>query len=92
MTESDTEQLVETPPSAKLVYVVLRECGPMTQSDLRDESMLPPRTVRYAIGRLKETDALTERIHLQDARQTVYSVSNKGSDTEQPSTAIAADD
>jgi DNA-binding MarR family transcriptional regulator len=94
MAEPDTEQLVELPPSAKLVYIVLRENGPMTQSDIRDESMLPPRTVRYAIGRLKETDALTEQIHLKDARQVIYeiSASNEGRNTEQPGTVTAADD
>lgn len=94
MAETDTERLVELPPSAKLVYFVLRKNGAMTQGDIKEESMLPPRTVRYAIKQLKQTDALTERIHLKDARQTVYeiSASNAGSGAEGHGTATAADD
>jgi DNA-binding MarR family transcriptional regulator len=94
MAETDTEQLGEIPPSAKLVYFVLRKNGTMTQGEIKEESMLPSRTVRYAIGRLKETDVLTERVHLRDARKTVYeiSASKKGSDVEGRSEATAADD
>jgi DNA-binding MarR family transcriptional regulator len=94
MAENNTETLVDLPPSAKLVYLVLRECGPMTQRDITEESMLPPRTARYAINRLKELDILTEQIHIRDARQIVYEipVANGDSDIEQRGAATTADD
>lgn len=89
-----TEALVDFPPSAKLVYFVLRQHGPMTQKDLTEESLLSPRTVRYAINRLEGIDILTERKHLMDARQTIYEISVAGGDntTEHCGTTTAADD
>ena len=36
--------------------------------------MLPPRTVRYAIGRLEEVDAVDARFSFTDARKRVYSL------------------
>ncbi len=49
-----TGQLDELPPSAKLVYKVLETGGQLTQKDIVARSYLPNRTVRYALGRLRE--------------------------------------
>jgi hypothetical protein len=66
----------------------------MTQGMLTDESMLPQRTVRYAIRRLEELDAITERIHIMDARQNIYDIheTTEDSDTGDHNSVIAADD
>lgn len=87
-----TEALAELPPSAKLVYFVLKQDGPLTQKALAEESLLSPRTVRYAINRLEEIDMLTERMHMMDARQHILSVVDEDSDTETRGTETAADD
>ncbi|HIH04032.1 MAG TPA: winged helix-turn-helix domain-containing protein [Methanoregulaceae archaeon] len=62
------------PPSAKLVYKVLENDGQLTQKDLVERTALPSRTVRYAIGRLKEKNLLVERFYFIDARQSLYSL------------------
>ena len=44
----------------------------MTQKEIIRETYLPERTVRYAISRLKAENVLVERLHLVDARQSLY--------------------
>ena len=44
----------------------------MTQKEIVRESYLPPRTVRYALSRLKSEDFLEERFYFKDARQSLY--------------------
>lgn len=62
------------PASAKLVYKILVYEGSMTQKDLIDASLLPERTIRYALGLLLGKGVITNRPHFRDARQTVYGV------------------
>ncbi len=61
-------------PSVKLVFKVLEYRGLMTQKELVAESYLPPRTVRYALSRLKKEGILEERLYYKDARQCLYGV------------------
>ena len=69
------ERLRELPPSAKLVAKVLEHSAPLSQGDLAEESLLPDRTVRYALNRLGEADLVDARYSLRDARKQVYSLS-----------------
>ncbi len=66
------DAVADLPPSAKLVYKVLEYNGPMTQKEIAEESMLSGRTVRYALERLQEIEAVTEDIYFADARQSIY--------------------
>lgn len=66
------------PPSARHVFDVLATNGPLTQKDLISKADLPPRTVRYALSRLKGEDILEERFCFQDARQSLYSLATTG--------------
>ena len=72
MPENSIEDL---PPSAKLVYKVLEYDGALTQQQIAERSMLSQRTVRDAIGRLREIDAVTEDVYIPDARQSLYELS-----------------
>ncbi|NJD75838.1 MAG: MarR family transcriptional regulator [Candidatus Methanoperedens sp.] len=66
------------PPSAKLVFKILEQNGLLTQKQITRESYLPPRTVRYALNRLKKKDLLEERFYFRDARQSLYGLKNAG--------------
>ncbi|WP_226039111.1 helix-turn-helix domain-containing protein [Natrinema sp. DC36] len=72
--ETAPDAVDETPPSAKLVLTVLAHEGSLTQSRLADETMLPARTVRYALQQLEEHDLVDSQISFADARQHVYSL------------------
>jgi len=60
------------PPSAKFVLAVLAGSGQLTQKALIEQTALPSRTVRYALGRLRDDHLIVERLNLMDARQRLY--------------------
>ena len=64
----------ELPPSAKLVAKVLEYNGTLTQSELAEETLLPPRTVRYALTRLEDADVVDSRFSFSDARKRLYTL------------------
>jgi DNA-binding GntR family transcriptional regulator len=66
------ERLRELPPSAKLVAKVLETDAPLSQGRLAEESLLPDRTVRYALNRLEDEDLVSSRYSFRDARKQVY--------------------
>lgn len=73
LTETEfRDRLRELPPSAKLVAKVLESDTPLSQGQLAEESLLPDRTVRYALNRLEESDLVDSRYSFRDARKQVY--------------------
>ncbi len=81
MHDSRRSELESLPPSAKLVYKTLQYEGPLTQGQLAAESLLPPRTVRYALTTLQDVDAVDEELYIQDARKRLYSLSSDVDET-----------
>lgn len=59
MSEMNRTELGERSPSAKIVYKTLEHTGEATQQQIAEESLLSPRTVRYALQRLEEINAVT---------------------------------
>ena len=68
------EPVRDLPPSAKLVAKVLEYEGRATQSQLAEESLLPSRTVRYALTRLEDAGVVRSRFSFTDARKRVYTL------------------
>lgn len=68
------EAVADLPPSAKLVAKVLEYNERLTQSQLAEETLLPPRTVRYALTRLEEVDVVGSRFSFSDARKRIYTL------------------
>lgn len=63
------------PPSAKLVAKVLEYSEEAhSQSKVEGETLLPSRTVRYAINRLEDAGIVESRRSLSDARKRVYTL------------------
>jgi DNA-binding MarR family transcriptional regulator len=75
MTNCDTEDISDLPPSAKLVYKVLEYNGKLTQKQIAEKSLLAPRTVRYALNELKTAGVVESEVNLADARQQFYRLS-----------------
>ena len=73
--EAGTKDAIrDLPPSAKLVAKVLEYNDTLTQSQLAEETLLPPRTVRYALNRLDEIDVVDSRFSFTDARKRIYTL------------------
>ena len=66
------DRLRELPPSAKLVAKVLEGTDALTHAQLAEESLLPDRTVRYALDRLESAELVDSRMSFRDARKRVY--------------------
>ncbi|MCK9592766.1 MAG: MarR family transcriptional regulator [Methanoregula sp.] len=60
------------PPSSKIVLRILGTEGAMTHKDIVKKSHCAPRTVRYALKKLKEKNLLIEKMNMQDMRQIIY--------------------
>lgn len=65
------------PPSARQVFQTLSTNGPLTHKDLVLATGMPGRTVRYAVGRLKEAGVIGARCSLMDCRQCYFFVANQ---------------
>ncbi|WP_435178972.1 MarR family transcriptional regulator [Halorussus sp. AFM4] len=72
--ENATEEIRDLPPSAKLVAKVLEYNDTMTQSQIAEESLLPDRTVRYALNRLDDEGIVSSRFSFSDARKRLYTL------------------
>lgn len=63
---------IQLPPSAKHVLGILEDGQPRTFKEMIKNAEIAPRTVRYAIKRLKENDLIIEKFNFRDARQVIY--------------------
>ena len=72
---SPPKELESLSASCEVVYLVLEKADePLTQKELCERTVRPPRTVRQALTRLRDdTDLLDER-PTQDARQSQYTI------------------
>jgi DNA-binding MarR family transcriptional regulator len=59
-------------PSTKLVLKILQLNGWMKQREIVGETTLPPRTVKYAIKKLKEQKIVQEKPDFKDMRSKYY--------------------
>jgi DNA-binding MarR family transcriptional regulator len=60
------------PPSARVVYDLLKSNGPLTAKDILRQCKLAPRTVRYALKKLLDAKMIKRLPNLNDMRQNVY--------------------
>lgn len=72
MPTSDIDCVSDLAPSAKLVYKVLEYNGKLTQKQIVEESLLPPRTVRYALNELESVGVVEDDVYFVDARKRLY--------------------
>jgi predicted transcriptional regulator len=73
------------PPSSKTVLEILDVGGAMTHKDLVQKTHLAPRTVRYALKKLKERQLIIEKFNFRDARQIIYQ--NRSTQNSKPESA-----
>jgi DNA-binding MarR family transcriptional regulator len=60
------------PPSSKTVLEILDAGGAMTHKEIVSKTYLAPRTIRYALKKLKERHLIIEKFNFRDARQIIY--------------------
>lgn len=65
-------------PATKLVLKVLQSNGWMRQDEIVRETLLPARTVKYAIRILREVGGVTEKPDFDDLRRKFYRYNRQG--------------
>jgi NAD+ kinase len=68
------EDLLNMPPSSKLLLKTLEYEGSMTQKELAQKTVLPDRTVRLALKHLLDKGYVKKKISIRDARQKIYEI------------------
>ena len=69
------EDLLNMPPSSKLLLKTLEYEGELTQRELARKTLLPDRTVRMALSHLLGKGYVKRKVSLRDARQKIYKIS-----------------
>lgn len=72
LSELQVGQLRDLSPSAKLVYVVLLSHGTLDQDGIASRTLLPKRTIRYALDKLEAEDLVEVDHCVDDARRRWY--------------------
>lgn len=62
------------PESARRVFQAIIQEGPVTHAGLREATGIPPRTIRYAVRRLKDEELIDTRCSLEDCRTCYFFV------------------
>ena len=70
----DPERYHSLPDSARRVFTAIREKGPISHSGLREATALPPRTIRFAVKRLRTEGLVDSRLSLKDSRTCFFFV------------------
>ena len=68
------DELLNMPPSSKLLLKTLEYEGALTQKELVSKTLLPDRTVRLALRHLLDKGYVKRRVSLRDTRQRIYEV------------------
>ncbi|MDE1726857.1 MAG: NAD(+)/NADH kinase [Thaumarchaeota archaeon] len=68
------DDLLNMPPSSKLLLKTLEYEGSLTQKELVTKTLLPDRTVRLALRHLLDKGYVKRRVSLRDTRQRIYEV------------------
>jgi NAD+ kinase len=69
------EDLLNMPPSSKLLLKILEYEGAMTQKELSTKTLLPDRTVRLALSHLLGKGYVKKKVSIRDSRQKIYEIS-----------------
>lgn len=64
--------MIPLPPSSKTVLRILGREGAMTHKEIVLKTHCNPRTVRYALRKLKENQLIIEKMNIRDMRQIIY--------------------
>ena len=73
----DESRLDRLPESAQRVFGAVRHEGPLTHAGLRHRTGLPPRTIRFAVRRLRDEGLVDARSSLRDCRTCYFFVSRE---------------
>jgi len=63
------------PKSAAQIYCIIKSENSVTQKEIHEKSLIPPRTIKYAIKLLRANDLILESQNWTDMREKHYLIS-----------------
>ena len=73
-TYEDKTNLYSLSPSSKFILYLLKQRGPLSQMDILKKTLLPKRTVAYALKKLQENNFIRKFKGNTDKRVSIYEI------------------
>ena len=73
-TYEDKTNLYSLSPSSKFILYLLKQRGPLSQMDILKKSLLPKRTVAYALKKLQENNFIKKSKDNTDKRVSIFEI------------------
>lgn len=70
----EKQELISLSPSSKFILYLLKQRGPLTRREILKKSMLPKRTVAYALRALREKNFIDKSKSKSDKRISIYEI------------------
>lgn len=64
--------LISLSPSSKFILYLLKQRGPLKEKEIIKKTLLPKRTVAYALKRLQENNFIKKSKGLRDKRLSIF--------------------
>lgn len=66
--------LISLPPSSKFILYLLKQNGPLSKGEILNKSLLPKRTVAYALSVLQEKSFIKKLKDTKDKRISIFEI------------------
>jgi DNA-binding MarR family transcriptional regulator len=70
----ERRNLISLSPSSKFILYILKQRGPLNQSDILRRTLLPKRTVAYSLKRLQENNFIRKYKDQKDKRISIFEI------------------
>ena len=68
----EKKKLISLSPSGKFILYLLKQRGPLNRNEILNKTLLPKRTVAYALKMLQEENFVNKSKDKKDKRVSIY--------------------
>ncbi len=70
----ERRNLISLSPSSKFILYILKQRGPLNQTEILKKTLLPKRTVAYSLKKLRENNFIKKYKDEKDRRISIFEV------------------
>jgi len=70
----ERRNLISLSPSSKFILYILKQRGPLNQTEILKKTLLPKRTVAYSLKKLRENNFIRRYKDEKDKRISIFEV------------------
>jgi len=68
----EKQELISLAPSSKFILYILKQRGPLNRNEILSRTLLPKRTVAYALKKLREKEFIVKYKDVKDKRISIF--------------------